>query len=58
MASALLGTLQFTAAAISTTTLGVIGEGSALPMALVVLTCGVLAVAVNFVLLRGSDQGV
>jgi len=35
-----------------------IGEGSALPMALVVLTCGVLAVLVNFVLLRGSEQGV
>jgi len=58
MASALLGTFQFTAAAISTTVLGMIGEGSALPMALVVLTCGVLAVFVNFVLLRGSDQGV
>ena len=55
MASALLGTLQFTAAAVSTTTLGMIGEGSALPMALVVLACGVLAVAVNFGLLRGAD---
>ena len=55
MASALLGTLQFTAAAISTTTLGMIGEGSALPMALVVLACGALAVAVNFGLLRGQD---
>jgi len=58
MASALLGTLQFTAAAISTTMLSVIGEGSTLPMALVVLPCGVLAVVVNFVLLRGSNQGI
>ena len=57
MASALLGTLQFSAAAISTTVLGAIGEGSALPMALVVLACGLTAVFVNFVLLRGSARG-
>jgi DHA1 family bicyclomycin/chloramphenicol resistance-like MFS transporter len=55
MASALLGTVQFSAAALSTTLLGLIGEGSARPMALVVLACGAAAVAVNFGLLRGRE---
>lgn len=47
MASAMLGTLQFGAAAISTSLLGAIGEGSALPMAAVVLVSGALAAGLS-----------
>ncbi|MEX6504109.1 multidrug effflux MFS transporter [Pseudomonas zhanjiangensis] len=43
-ASALLGSLQFTLAASAAATVGLLHDGSARPMALVICVCGVLAV--------------
>lgn len=43
-ASALMGSLQFTIAATAATLVGVLHDGSALPMALVIFCCGMLAV--------------
>lgn len=51
-ASALLGTNQFTIAAISTTVLALIATSSALPMAIVIAACGLAATLVNVVTLR------
>ncbi|KIQ03319.1 MULTISPECIES: multidrug effflux MFS transporter [Pseudomonas] len=43
-ASALMGSLQFTIAATAASMVGVLHDGSAVPMALVIFSCGVLAV--------------
>ncbi|WP_300731117.1 multidrug effflux MFS transporter [Pseudomonas sp.] len=45
-ASAMLGFLQFSVAAAAASMVGVLHDGSAMPMALVITLCGVLAVAV------------
>ncbi len=50
-ASALLGTNQFTIAAITTIVLGVIDNSSALPMAIVIAGCGAAATLLNFLTL-------
>lgn len=42
-ASALIGTLQFSVATLSSTAVGLLGAGSALPMASVIAGCGLLA---------------
>ena len=42
-ASALYGTLQFIFAAVSTAVLSSIGDGSAVPMAIVIAACGLIA---------------
>lgn len=44
-ASALLGTLQFSGAAVASAVVGALYQGSALPMAAVIAACGVLAFA-------------
>ncbi len=46
-ASALIGTLQFGVATLSSMTVGLFGGGSALPMAGVIAGCGLLAYAVH-----------
>jgi DHA1 family bicyclomycin/chloramphenicol resistance-like MFS transporter len=53
IASALLGTNQFGLAVISTTILSWLSSATAVPMAVVILTCAALATAMNFTLLRG-----
>jgi len=50
-ASALLGTNQFTIAAITTIALGVIDNSSALPMAIVMAGCGAASTLLNFLTL-------
>lgn len=50
-ASALLGTNQFTIAAITTIVLGVIDNSSAMPMAIVIAGCGAAATLLNFLAL-------
>ena len=50
-ASALLGTNQFTIAAIATIALGVIDNSSAMPMAIVIAGCGAAATLLNFLTL-------
>ena len=51
-ASALLGLAQFAVGAISAPLVGVAGVGTALPMAIVIFTCGLGAVAAFWLLLR------
>jgi DHA1 family bicyclomycin/chloramphenicol resistance-like MFS transporter len=51
-ASALLGTIQFTAAAIASLLVGVLHDGTALPMASIIAGCGVLAVVAQRLLIR------
>ncbi|CAH0242870.1 Bicyclomycin resistance protein [Pseudomonas sp. Bi70] len=46
-ASALMGSLQFTIAASAASMVGVLHDGSAVPMALVISSCGVLAVGAS-----------
>jgi DHA1 family bicyclomycin/chloramphenicol resistance-like MFS transporter len=50
-ASALLGTNQFTIAAIATIALGIIESSTALPMAIVIAGCGVASTLLNFLTL-------
>jgi len=52
-ASALLGTVQFTIAAIAGAVVGAAHDGTALPMAAVIAVCGVTAFAAQRVLLAG-----
>jgi DHA1 family bicyclomycin/chloramphenicol resistance-like MFS transporter len=52
MASALLGTLQFSMAAISTLTLGAIDSTTAFPMSAMICFCGVMGVAMHLLLMR------
>ncbi|HTA67938.1 MAG TPA: hypothetical protein VK776_06655, partial [Bryobacteraceae bacterium] len=51
MASALLGTNQFTLAAIATIILGTMEITTALPMAIVIAGCGAAATLLNFLTL-------
>ncbi|MCW5623233.1 MAG: Bcr/CflA family multidrug efflux MFS transporter [Burkholderiales bacterium] len=51
-ASALLGTLQFGAAAVAGTLVGLLYDGTAVPMALVMATCGIAAWIVRGALVR------
>jgi DHA1 family bicyclomycin/chloramphenicol resistance-like MFS transporter len=46
-ASALMGSLQFTIAASAASLVGALHDGSAVPMALVISGCGVLAVSAS-----------
>jgi DHA1 family bicyclomycin/chloramphenicol resistance-like MFS transporter len=50
-ASALLGTNQFTIAAVTTIVLGMIDNSSAMPMAIVIAGCGAAATLLNFLTL-------
>jgi DHA1 family bicyclomycin/chloramphenicol resistance-like MFS transporter len=50
MASALLGTLQFSMAAIATLALGAINSATALPMSVTICACGVMGVITHLVL--------
>jgi DHA1 family bicyclomycin/chloramphenicol resistance-like MFS transporter len=52
MASALLGTLQFSMAAIATLLLGAIDSTTAFPMAAMICFCGVMGVAMHLLLMR------
>lgn len=52
MASALLGTLQFSMAAIATLTLGAIDSSTAFPMAAMICACGVLGSVTHLLLMR------
>ena len=45
-ASAMLGCLQFSVAAAAASLVGVLHDGSAMPMAMVITLCGVLAAAI------------
>ena len=54
MASALLGTLQFSMAAIATLALGAIPSATAFPMSVTICACGVLGVATHLVLMGGG----
>lgn len=54
MASALLGTLQFSMAAIATLVLGAIDSTTAFPMAAMICFCGVMGVAMHLLLMRGQ----
>lgn len=56
MASALLGTLQFTMAAATVLILGAINNTTAFPMALAILICGALGVATHLALMRGAPE--
>jgi len=51
-ASALLGTLQFSAAAVAAAAVGWLHDGSAAPMAGVIAFCGIAALACNLLLAR------
>ncbi len=53
-ASALIGALHFGIATISSTLVGLIGHGSALPMAMVIAGCGLLAYGAHRVLVGGG----
>ncbi|MCC7271202.1 MAG: Bcr/CflA family multidrug efflux MFS transporter [Alphaproteobacteria bacterium] len=50
VASALLGTLQFSLAAVASTAVGLLHDGTALPMAATMATCGLLALLANRIL--------
>lgn len=50
-ASALMGTLQFTTASIATLLVGFLDNGTAMPMAIVIASCGVLGLLLNRFLL-------
>ncbi len=52
MASALLGTLQFSMAAVATLALGAIDSTTALPMSAMICFCGVMGVITHLVLIR------
>ncbi len=52
MASALLGTLQFSMAGIATLVLGAIDSTTALPMSAMICFCGVMGVAMHLLLMR------
>jgi DHA1 family bicyclomycin/chloramphenicol resistance-like MFS transporter len=52
MASALLGTLQFSMAAIATLALGAIDSTTALPMSAIICFCGVMGVVMHLLLMR------
>lgn len=52
MASALLGTIQFSMAAIAILVLGVIDSTSAFPMSVMICFCGVMGVAMHLVLMH------
>jgi DHA1 family bicyclomycin/chloramphenicol resistance-like MFS transporter len=56
-ASALLGTIQFFIAAVSTTVLALIETSSALPMAIVIAGCGLSATLLNFLTLNSRRIG-
>jgi DHA1 family bicyclomycin/chloramphenicol resistance-like MFS transporter len=56
VASALLGTLQFSTAALAATAVGALHDGTATPMALVIAACGAGALAVNLAMTR-SPRG-
>ncbi len=56
-ASALLGLAQFAVGAISAPLVGVAGKDTALPMALVIVTCGIGAVAAFWLLVRPQTPG-
>ncbi|MBA1245616.1 multidrug effflux MFS transporter [Pseudomonas japonica] len=51
-ASAMLGFLQFVIAAVSSTLVGALADGSAVPMALVIATCGALTVVASLMTQR------
>lgn len=53
-ASALLGCLQFTVAAAAAALVGVLHDGTAVPMAMVITLCGVLAVCLSMVTRRAQ----
>ena len=52
MASALLGTLQFSMAGIATLALGAIDSTTTLPMSAIICFCGVMGVAMHLLLMR------
>ena len=52
MASALLGTLQFSMAGVATLVLGAINSTTAFPMSAMICFCGVLGVAMHLLLMR------
>jgi len=56
-ASALLGLAQFAVGAISAPLVGVAGRGTALPMAIVIVTCGLGAVTAFWLLVWPDAQG-
>jgi DHA1 family bicyclomycin/chloramphenicol resistance-like MFS transporter len=55
MASALLGTLQFSMAAIATLALGAIDSTTAFPMAAMICACGMLGAVTHLLLMRGKE---
>ncbi len=55
-ASALLGLAQFAVGAVSAPLVGVAGKGTALPMAIVIVTCGLGAVAAYWLLVARPDE--
>lgn len=52
MASALLGTIQFSMAGIATLALGAIDSTTAVPMSVIICFCGVMGVAMHLLLIR------
>lgn len=55
MASALLGTLQFSMAAVALLGLGAINSTSAFPMSVLICFCGVMGVVMHLLLMRPQD---
>jgi len=55
-ASALVGTLQFSVAAIAATAVGVIHQESALPMAIIIAICGTLGLVLHRWLVGGLSS--
>ena len=53
-ASALIGTLQFGVATVASTLVGLLGHGSALPLAVVIAGCGLLAYGAHRTLVGGG----
>jgi MFS transporter, DHA1 family, multidrug resistance protein len=58
MASALLGTIQFSMAAVVTVVMGAIHSTTALPMAAMILVCGVMGVAVHLLFLGLREHAI
>jgi DHA1 family bicyclomycin/chloramphenicol resistance-like MFS transporter len=56
MASALLGTLQFSMAGIATLALGAIDSTTAFPMSAIICFCGVMGVVMHLLLMRNSSR--
>ena len=56
MASALLGTIQFSMAAVATIIMGTVNSATAMPMAVIIGACGAMGVATHLLLLGRPER--